>query len=436
MAVINPPIAITNAGTTHTAEALRSAVSMFQAGARAASSLVPRGGVHAHLGGQLAVTQNGSPNMSVNVANGVVAIPGTEGTTQGEYICVASTVTNLSITAAHATLPRIDIIVASVQDQQYSGASNQWLLQVVTGTAAGSPTAPAAPVNSVILANIAVAAAVTSILTANITDVRPYSAYGVVLCRNTTDYPNPALEGMVVYNMADDGIATYDGTTWKSAKGSQFLQRVIVTTSGTFVKASFPGLKKVLVKVQAGGGGGGGAQAAAAGNHSNGAGGGGGGYAESWLDASSLAASVTLTAGGGGSGGVGAAGSTGSTSSFGTTVVATGGGGGTTSNAATSTFGVVGGTGGIGTAGDILQGGTAGGFAYGTAALGTGGVGGASNMGGGAPSVTALAANQGSNGVNGSIYGGGGGGAYTNGNITATNGGAGAAGIIVMDLYV
>ena len=43
---------------------------------------------------------------------------------------------------------------------------------MVKGTAAGSPTVPSTPTNSIALAQVAVAAGATSILSGNITDVR------------------------------------------------------------------------------------------------------------------------------------------------------------------------------------------------------------------------------------------------------------------------
>lgn len=129
----------------------------------------------------LAVTQNGTPNMSVNVAAGAVAIDGTESTTQGFYHFVNDATLNVAIAAANATNPRIDLIVAKVQDAQYSGATNAASIVAVTGTAAASPVAPAAPANSVILAQVAVAALASSITNANITDVRTFA--GPPACR-------------------------------------------------------------------------------------------------------------------------------------------------------------------------------------------------------------------------------------------------------------
>lgn len=163
---------------------------------RQAAQALIAGGSGVVNAGDLAVTPNGTPNMSVNVAAGSVWIPGTQGSTagegnnpngqttyggaatftsQGSYYAYNDATVNLAIAAANATNPRIDLVVANAQDAAYSGGSNQIQLQVITGTAAASPTPPAIPVNCVVLAQIAIAASATTITSPNITDERPFS---------------------------------------------------------------------------------------------------------------------------------------------------------------------------------------------------------------------------------------------------------------------
>lgn len=100
-----------------------------------------------------AVTAQGVPDMTLAVAAGVVAVAGVEAT-------VASG--NVTITAADATNPRIDIVVAS----------NAGVKSVTAGTAAASPVAPAIPANSVILAMVYVPANDTAIGSTQIVDKR------------------------------------------------------------------------------------------------------------------------------------------------------------------------------------------------------------------------------------------------------------------------
>ena len=154
--------------------------------------------------GDLQVTALSTPNMSVNVAPGSLWIPGTQGSTAGEgtnygaqtaygtpafpstftsqgcYFDYNDAVVNLAISAANATNPRIDLIVVTVQDGEYSGSANQAILQVIAGTPAGTPAPPYAsvPPNSVVLAQVLVGASVTVINSGNITDTRPFATSG------------------------------------------------------------------------------------------------------------------------------------------------------------------------------------------------------------------------------------------------------------------
>lgn len=144
----------------------------------------------------LLVLQHGAGNMSVDVDPGMLWIPGSLGsvvgmdtnyqaqtaygaaqtfTSQGSYAAYQDGTVTLTIAAASPSNPRIDLICASVEDAEYSGSSNTPILSVVTGTAAASPVAPTPPDSAVVLAQIAVATSTTAIVTANITDVRPFT---------------------------------------------------------------------------------------------------------------------------------------------------------------------------------------------------------------------------------------------------------------------
>jgi len=120
----------------------------------------------------LAVTQNSPTGLSVLVASGWAAIVGTTQSNMGTYTTYNDATTVLSITTANPTNPRIDLVCATVRDAYYTGAFNDVILQVVAGTPAGSPVAPALPANSISLATVAVGAGATAITTANITDTR------------------------------------------------------------------------------------------------------------------------------------------------------------------------------------------------------------------------------------------------------------------------
>jgi hypothetical protein len=120
----------------------------------------------------LAVTQNSPAGLTVLVASGWAAIVGTTQANMGTYVGYNDATVVLSITTADPTNPRIDRVCLTVNDAYYTGALNNAVLQVVAGTPAGSPVAPALPANSISLATVAVGAGATAITNANITDTR------------------------------------------------------------------------------------------------------------------------------------------------------------------------------------------------------------------------------------------------------------------------
>lgn len=168
------------------------------------------------LPGDLAVTQRGAgANMSVDVAGGRCVVAGDQATYEGSYFMENRGTTNVPLSASDPTNPRIDRIIAEVLNQEYSGVDNLWQLRAMTGTPAGSPSAPALPNNAISLATVAVAAAAASITNANITDLRP-RAYGfgsTIICTSSTR-PSSPFEGMEIYETDTDKVLIYSGTGW------------------------------------------------------------------------------------------------------------------------------------------------------------------------------------------------------------------------------
>ena len=136
--------------------------------------------------GDLAVTQNSPTGMSVLVAAGWAAIVGTTTSNMGTYFVYNDGSTAATITTADATNPRIDRVCITVNDSAYTGSLNNVTINVVAGTPAVSPSAPATPANSISLATIAVAAGATTITTANITDTRTRTDMDEVVFSSST----------------------------------------------------------------------------------------------------------------------------------------------------------------------------------------------------------------------------------------------------------
>jgi hypothetical protein len=230
MAVESPGFVFVQSGG-ETAERARRALAAYAGG---------RGGIVA--AGDLAVTENGTPNMSVNVATGQVIIPGTEGSFQGSYVIENRGTLNVVIAASDATNPRKDLIVCKVQDAAYSGASNVASIVVVTGTPAGSPAEPAVPANAWVLAMVDVPALDTAITNSQITDRRASAtnsqagraaALGGVIFLPTGAGAFPAhQEGRQVYEQSSKKLLISDGTAWTSPKNQpQGILGVTRTTS-------------------------------------------------------------------------------------------------------------------------------------------------------------------------------------------------------------
>lgn len=121
-----------------------------------------------------AVTAQGTPNMTVNIAPGYAVLVGASTSTQGSYVATNDATVVQTITAADTSNPRIDLIYLQVNDSAYSGSLNSVTLSYLTGVAQPIPVAPVPSGSATyyILAQIAVAANATSITTANITDLR------------------------------------------------------------------------------------------------------------------------------------------------------------------------------------------------------------------------------------------------------------------------
>ena len=135
----------------------------------------------------LAVSANGSPNMTVNVATGSAGIDVGSAGTAYKYFVGLDAIESVAITTANPSNPRNDLIVMYVDvavtaSQSYTNNSNNMLkLVAVAGTPAASPADPSianiqAAIGAanpyIILARVVVGAGVTQINSGNITDLR------------------------------------------------------------------------------------------------------------------------------------------------------------------------------------------------------------------------------------------------------------------------
>jgi hypothetical protein len=122
----------------------------------------------------LAVTQRAAgANMSVDVASGQTTVHGTTLTNQGTYLLTSNASVNCVVATAPTSGTRTDVVVAQVYDNEADSSGQQaWTPLVVTNPTNNTGTIPTLPASSIPLASLTVGANVSSIVTANIADLR------------------------------------------------------------------------------------------------------------------------------------------------------------------------------------------------------------------------------------------------------------------------
>lgn len=343
----------------------------------------------------LEVTPGGG--MTVDVDAGQAYVLGTPQSSRGMYSVVNLTPTTLPVDPADPADPRIDLVIAEVRDSEYGEAapgSSDWTLRVVPGVADPSPDPPAAPDSSIVLAEVLVQAATSSIGAADINDLRT----GYRLCSQNVPPP------------------------------------LLFATSGTFDRRDHPWARVAVVTAVGGGGGGGGV---GVGGYNVGGGGGAGGWSQSTIVlASTPNPNVPVTVGAGGSGGGGnTAGQPGGSSSFGALVVALGGGGGQSASPVGSSRRGDGGIGAAAGTGDVVKAGANGSDGIvidGAIELTIGGAGASSTDGGGGPAIVAGVTRSGGRGEG---WGSGGSGAAKFDPASNAAGGSGRNGFVRVELF-
>jgi len=125
----------------------------------------------ADLTSDLEVTE-GAAGMQVDVSGGGAFVYGDNISDQGVYHVYSDSQVTRTLDPSDPTDDRIDLVVAQVNDSQYSGVDDDWEILVVTGTPSPAPVAPAVPDNALPLAEVFVGAGVTTISDTDITDLR------------------------------------------------------------------------------------------------------------------------------------------------------------------------------------------------------------------------------------------------------------------------
>lgn len=214
----------------------------------------------------LSVVQAASPNMTVTVSPGSGRVPtGTYPTSYAYFFGVDTTGgESITITTANTSNPRIDTIVAYVDlsvtpsTGTANNPNNMLKLAAVAGTPNSSPVAPntsaiQTAIGSsnpyIILANIAVGANVTQILTSNITDLRAMatlntSILATMFAGAVQSYTNSGSAGGTFFYINLGGIKLLWGETASNAVGTGGATVVVNLPTNFFnsVQIVLPGL--------------------------------------------------------------------------------------------------------------------------------------------------------------------------------------------------
>jgi len=203
-----------NAGAVYNAREYRRLLERLMAYDVATSPGTGAGGVFRPA--DLAVAQNGTPNMTVIVAAGAAYVDGSQAGTQGGYFVYNDAQVSVTIPASDITNGRIDIIGVQVTDSEYAGATNTAAIVLIQGTAAPSPLEPALPANFVTLARVDVPANDTAITTSQITDRRRRMAAlgGQIACTSITRPTVNLWQGLTIFETDTLKALVWDGSTW------------------------------------------------------------------------------------------------------------------------------------------------------------------------------------------------------------------------------
>lgn len=173
------------------------------------TGIAARPGVRYGTGSPLLVQASSGMNVTVNA--GVAFVQGSVSATAGMYTCCLDTTATLTVATSDPTNPRIDNVICQVTDSGNSSSTTVITLQ--TGTPAPSPVAPTLPANSLLLATISVAAGVSSISSANITDARVFTAAagGIVPMANVTSGISGGA-GLYAHDLSTGRLKVSDGS--------------------------------------------------------------------------------------------------------------------------------------------------------------------------------------------------------------------------------
>lgn len=178
----------------------------------------------------LSVVQTTTASNQVNIPAGNCVVPRT-GAAGGPYIVSFNATSTLTTDPAASTNPRIDVVYVQLTDAALGDTGTQGgQVAIVNGTPGASPAVPAIPTNAIPLAQLLRPTSTTTVLTANITDIRRSS--GVVngirtLLPGDLNADPGAYIGEYTYDQVTStksGLRYWDGAAWHGVGTRAFSQ--------------------------------------------------------------------------------------------------------------------------------------------------------------------------------------------------------------------
>lgn len=151
-------------------------------------------------------------------------VDGTSNALQAGYRFTSDADVTLTFGVGNGTNPRIDLVVARIRDDPYDASGVQTgVVEIVAGTPAGSPVAPAVPASSLPLWQVLVPANASGgnpiVFSSARTDRRLYTGplgapFAVASAAERNAVASP-YAGMAVYRTDLKWVERYDGTGWR-----------------------------------------------------------------------------------------------------------------------------------------------------------------------------------------------------------------------------
>jgi hypothetical protein len=194
-----------------------------------------------------------SNQMQMNIPPGFCAVPlGANGTA----LCRWDATELVNFLAAPGANSRIDLVVCTVRDNAIdAGANNDFIFQVVAGTVAASPVAPAVPANSFAMMQVTIGTGIANLNSAPVTDLRsPMGPMGRVISAtgpaSQTDFGVTAATVMSVSARVKSGrryrVSAYARGFQANAATGLGVINFVTETSAQLMMMTMPGLTQNL----------------------------------------------------------------------------------------------------------------------------------------------------------------------------------------------